>query len=190
MSRRHVDTEVRYPLWSGIPDAYAGFSSNLGATHLHAEETFFQRLVSAFDAVLAPAHSSIEDIDLYLDASTCPADFLPWLAGWLGVTLNDRWPLARRRHFVTQSAEVFRLRGTLEGVRQALALSVGESCHIEDSGDVSWNINPQAPIAEVGYPSITVRLPDLTESGEEVDSDLVRQLCVFLVPAHVTVDVR
>ena len=182
MSRKAVDVDVRYSLWGAIPDVYAG---RAGAAP--GVPTFFENFVEAFDAVLAPAHVTIEDLDLYLDPRTCPPDFLPWLAGWLGVALNERWPLARRRHFVHRAAQIFRIRGTIDGVTEAVELYTGVRPTVIDSGGTSWSQTPNEAL-NVSSPQVTVRVPPTTE--DDLDMELVTEIANMAKPAHVTLIVE
>lgn len=186
MSRGAADLDIRYSLWDGIPDVYAGRSQiHAGAEHAL---TFFEDFVGAFDSVLAPVHVSIEDLDLYLDPRTCPPDFLPWLASWLGIALNERWPLTRRRRFVHRAAELFRLRGTLDGLRQAVELYTDATPSIVESGSISWSRVPLEPL-EPNPPSVTIVVPREV-AGQDVDRDLVEQIAWMTSPAHVALEIR
>ena len=62
-------------------------------------------LTRAFDDVLAPIMSHHRQLPAYLDPALTPEDFLDWLAGWVGVLLDETWPIERRRAFVAVAAE-------------------------------------------------------------------------------------
>src|SRR4051812_4883430 len=55
-----------------------------------------QRFTSAFDELLAPVFLCLDNVDAYLDPMLAPPDFVDWLAGWLGLDLDENWPLERR----------------------------------------------------------------------------------------------
>jgi phage tail-like protein len=63
-------------------------------------------MVDGFDTVLAPVHAAIDDLDAYLDPALTPPDFLEWLGGWLGLVVDRRWPIRRRREFVAKAVGV------------------------------------------------------------------------------------
>jgi hypothetical protein len=52
-------------------------------------------------------------------------DFLAWLAGWLGLVLDQHWPEARRRELLKSAWRLYQLRGTPEGLRLHLQLYTG-----------------------------------------------------------------
>jgi phage tail-like protein len=51
-----------------------------------------------------------------------PQDFLPWLAGWLALTLREDWDERRRRDLIAKASELYRLRGTRRGVEEFLKI--------------------------------------------------------------------
>ncbi|MCA9688101.1 MAG: phage tail protein I [Nannocystaceae bacterium] len=62
------------------------------------------------------------------DASgRAPAEFLPWLAGWVAVSLREDWGEETRRRVVAEAVDLYRLRGTKAGLRRMLEIYVGLS---------------------------------------------------------------
>jgi hypothetical protein len=51
---------------------------------------------------------------------------LPWLASFLGLTLDDRWPVPARRTLISEVAWLFRFRGTIPGLSRFLEIYLGE----------------------------------------------------------------
>ncbi|MBD2233294.1 phage tail protein [Phormidium tenue] len=58
----------------------------------------------------------------YVDCNRTPQEFLPWLAGWVGLTLRDDWEESTRRQFIGQIVPLYRLRGTKAALQTILAL--------------------------------------------------------------------
>jgi hypothetical protein len=52
-------------------------------------------------------------------------DFLTWLAGWIGLTLDRHWPEEKRRRFLKQAARLYHLRGTRTGLWRQLLFYLG-----------------------------------------------------------------
>ena len=52
------------------------------------------------------------------DAERAPAEFLPWLAGWVALTLRGDMDEERRRDFIARAVSLYRLRGTRAGLEQ------------------------------------------------------------------------
>src|SRR3990172_9513540 len=109
---------------------------------LFQEDGFAQRLASAFDAVLAPALASLDGLEAYLDPALAPEDFLEWLAGWVGIGLDETWPVERRRALVASATELYRLRGTVPGLRAHVAIFTGGDVEIEENGAAAYSMTP------------------------------------------------
>jgi phage tail-like protein len=93
----------------------------------------YQELASLLPSYLYPFEERIDTlrsllgaIDNYVTPGMTPADdFLPWLAGWVALTLDDEWEENRRRQLISQAVELYRWRGTVTGMRRFLELYTG-----------------------------------------------------------------
>lgn len=96
------------------------------ATLLPANATPFEKAIEQGSA----ERWDVLDIDIVRrskDPWTCPAHLLPYLAHEWSVDIwNDDWPEARKRQAIDASIRLHRLKGTEEGLRQAIALAGGE----------------------------------------------------------------
>lgn len=70
----------------------------------------------------------ISQIHTYLDPQQTPADFLPWLAGWVALSLREDWDESVKRQFISQIVPLYRLRGTIRGLKKMLTI------YLENSG--------------------------------------------------------
>jgi phage tail-like protein len=94
---------------------------------------FTARFLSIFDSIRGIASGQITDIARYFDPKATPAnppnvagiDFLSWLAGWVGLSLQNNWPVRKRRELVRQAHRLFDLRGTPEGLKLMIELYAG-----------------------------------------------------------------
>lgn len=148
------------------------------------EDEFSQRFSSSFDDVLAPVISTLDNIHAYLDPNLTPADFLEWLAGWVGAVLDENWPLERQRTFVAEAVELYRWRGTVKGLSALVALYAGVEPEIVDTGGVTWSAVPNGAVPGEPEPRFTIRLrvPDRSAVGVDRLDGIVRAA----KPAHVT----
>ena len=73
----------------------------------------------------------------YLDPATTRADFLPWLAGWVALSLRADWDEQTRRDFIAQIVSLYQQRGTLPGLLKMLSLYTREPVRIWDHFDGS-----------------------------------------------------
>src|SRR5688572_10836276 len=79
---------------------------------LYQEDDFTQRFLAALDEVLAPIFATLDNINCYFDPTFAPEDFLEMLAEWVGLTLDERWPLETQRTMVARAIELYAWRGT------------------------------------------------------------------------------
>jgi phage tail-like protein len=88
------------------------------------------RFLALFDTTLRSIESKLDTQAHYYDPLSAPserdpksgADFLSWLASWIGLTLDRHWPEQKRRRFLKAAGRLFDLRGTPEGLRRELLL--------------------------------------------------------------------
>ncbi len=59
------------------------------------------------------------------DQARAPSEFVPWLARWVAVGLRDEWDDETRRRVVAEAMQLYRLRGTREGLRSMIGVYVG-----------------------------------------------------------------
>ncbi|MEV7418818.1 phage tail protein I [Streptomyces sp. NPDC089919] len=157
-----------YPIGSYLPAVYQ-------------EDPFAQRFTAGLDDVLAPAVAVLDSLEAYADPDTAPVDFLPWLAGWLGVTVEETLPETARRARVKHAAESFVSRGTLGGLRRSLHTLTGAVLEVHDSGGVRTSDRAGGCDPAGAEPAVVVRLPRALVAHREA----VETLVAGAVPAHV-----
>jgi len=57
-------------------------------------------------------------------------DFLPWLAGWVALSLRDDWEEEEKRRFISRIVPLYQFRGTLRGLKELLETYTGEAATI------------------------------------------------------------
>jgi phage tail-like protein len=155
------------------------------AEHLPAmyqEDWFAQRLMSAFDPVLAPVFSVLDNFHAYLDPALAPEDFLAWLAGWLGLRLDETWPVERCRALVRQAAELYGRRGTVAGLREHIRIFTGGDAEVEDGGGVAWSRTPGGSLPGTPHAPLVIRVT--VDDPTSLDSDRLDGLVRAAKPAH------
>jgi phage tail-like protein len=85
-------------------------------------EDFSERFLSLFDAFLADVDEQIERLPALLDTAGVPAPVLPWLGTFLDIAMDPAWDQARRRRVLQAAPKLYRMRGTVDGLRAAIRL--------------------------------------------------------------------
>lgn len=88
-------------------------------------EDFGERFLSLFDSALADLDSAIERYPALLDPQGVPEEVLPWLGSFLDVSFDRAWGSEQRRAILKAVPELYRLRGTVEGLALAVRLVFG-----------------------------------------------------------------
>jgi phage tail-like protein len=154
---------------------------------LYAEDDFTERFLSAFDDVLAPVFATLDCLPAYLDPLLAPADFVDWLAGWVGLDLDDAWPLALRRELIARAVALHRRRGTPAGLVELVSLVTGGEVEVTESGGVAWSA--PADTALPGHDDPFLHLRVRVTDPEAVDTAALHRLVATSTPAHVPVTV-
>jgi phage tail-like protein len=147
------------------------------------DDEFTQRLVSAFDEAYAPILATLDSLFCYFDPRLAPADFVDYLAGWVGVELDDSWDLDQRRAIVAGAALVHRSRGTTRGIAAALSMGLGAEVDVQDSGGCTWSQTPGGAVP--GAPPAQVAARIVVADRDAVDRRRIDALFEATKPAHV-----
>ncbi|GAA1879422.1 phage tail protein [Streptantibioticus ferralitis] len=155
---------------------------------LYADDDFAQRFTAGLDTVLAPVFAALDNLPAYFQPRLAPADFLAWLADWVGMEADPAWPEEVRRTVVERAVELHRWRGTRRGLQERLRLSLGVGAQIVDGGGVSWSTTPDptlplAPSGELLVRVWPIRTPEVDEAQVLA---VVRASC----PVHLTCRVQ
>lgn len=85
-------------------------------------EDFSERFLSLFDAFVEDVDSIITRFPALFDTDGVPDAVLPWLGGFLDVAMDPAWDSERRRRILRAVPELYRKRGTVDGMRLAVQL--------------------------------------------------------------------
>ncbi|THA80154.1 phage tail protein [Streptomyces sp. A0592] len=152
---------------------------------LYADDDFAQRFTAGLDTVLAPVFTTLDNLPAYFDPRLAPADFLSWLAAWVGGADDADWPTALRREAVARAVELHRWRGTRRGLVEALRLVLGVSADVSADGGAVWSRTAGTEPPPVADDEVLVRVwPRGPGAAYEVDADRVRALVRTLCPVH------
>jgi phage tail-like protein len=97
---------------------------------LYNRDELLGRFLMLFESFWAPISGQIKHLPLYFDPMLTPSDLLPWLASWLDLVLDERWPEEQRRLLLRSAASLYRKRGTKRGLQEYLEVFTGEKAEI------------------------------------------------------------
>jgi phage tail-like protein len=86
---------------------------------------FLERFLSLFESSYSETDFCIEHMSRFLDVSGTPAKFLDWLGSWLALPSDENWTAEHKRLLISRAMELYRKRGTREGLEETIALFTG-----------------------------------------------------------------
>lgn len=144
-----------------VSDPYLSDSPHLSS--------FLNRFLLICETIWEPYEQRQDYIELYFDPRTCPSRMLPWLASWLGLQVNVHWPEPRLRALLSVAMDLYRWRGTSDGLTRIIEACTGLAAEVSD---------------ERGAPYV-IRVVVHSTNAETMDSELLDELIQTHKPAHV-----
>lgn len=89
-----------------------------------ASASFLERFLANVEGLYTGLEGKIAQAQVLFDVHTTAAEYLEWLAGWLGVMLDPAWDEVRQRLLLAHAVELFNQRGTLAGLIRAIRLAI------------------------------------------------------------------
>lgn len=74
----------------------------------------------------------LDRVDSFFDPDRTPPDFLPWLAEWVALDLDEGWDEGRRRQYIREALDLYRWRGTVRGLTRFLEIYTGQRPRIRE----------------------------------------------------------
>jgi phage tail-like protein len=156
------DVEVWFPRHTSVEYLPEAFASD------PAGGDFLQRFSAILDRQRQTVTGELDRISALFDPMAVPAnadgspDFLGWLAGWVGMAVDEQLPVRRRRLLVREAASLYRASGTPEGVRRFVSLFCGVEVRVLEHYRLRrWAIAGRARLGDTSQlfgPAIVKRL--------------------------------
>lgn len=86
---------------------------------------FMERFLALFETVFTGVEDRYEAFSRELNPDAAPLEIINWLACLVDLSFDPSWPLERRRALVNRAMELYRKRGTPEGIRQYIEIYTG-----------------------------------------------------------------
>ena len=138
---------------------------------LYYDDDLMGHLLMLFESFWGPINKQIDNVDAYFDPRMTPAEFLPWLASWADMTLDERWSEERQRRLLSSMAVLHRKRGTRAGLEMYLEIFTGERPIITEHRARNFRLGSEAKLGQAmalgseNVPhtfAITLTLPPVT----------------------------
>jgi phage tail-like protein len=93
---------------------------------------FLLRFLSLVETLFQDLENSIAALPRLFDPKAVPKQFLPWLATWLALELDENWSEIEQRQLIASAFDRYARRGTVAGLRESLRLFAGVNGIIQE----------------------------------------------------------
>lgn len=90
-----------------------------------ASRDFLERYLSLFGTLFSGIEEEIEDLSAYIDPERATGEHLRWLATWVGLETDDYWTDKQVQAFIQAAPELYRYRGTRQGLIKTIEIYTG-----------------------------------------------------------------
>ncbi|RUR74501.1 phage tail protein [Chlorogloeopsis fritschii PCC 9212] len=113
---------------------YDSYSQYLPAIYREnpAYRQTLEQLLSLFESGFTDVEAAIASLSQYFDAQAIPTQWLPWLASWLALQLDENAPEPKQRQAIAQAPIWHAQRGTARGLQTALRFYANVDARIEE----------------------------------------------------------
>ncbi len=73
-----------------------------------------------FQHIFSGLEDKIDEVHTCLNPYQAPLDFLPWLASWVDLVLDESWSEEKKRNLIKIATELYKWRGTAKGLKYFL----------------------------------------------------------------------
>jgi phage tail-like protein len=175
---------------------------------LYQSDELMGRFLMLFESFWAPVKGQIDGLPLYFDPKMTPPAFLPWLASWFNLTLDEQLSQEQQRRLIQSAASLYRRRGTKQALQEYLEIYTGQPVEIIEHRAHDFRLGPEArlgPGVALGTGNrphtftVILSLPPIPASvgGKKEQARLERELRRTLEtiietekPAHTTYTLR
>ena len=176
---------------------------------IYEDDALMARFLMLFESFWAPIDRQISSLHWYFNPDLTPGDFLPWLASWMDLALDERLPDERRRRLVRSAVPLYRKRGTRRGLQEYLEIYTGSAVQVIEYRAANLRLGSEA---RLGYGvalgkgnvphtfTVVLHLPPVDSAGglgkDEVTRReterlrMIRALIDAEKPAHTAYDLR
>jgi phage tail-like protein len=95
---------------------------------------FLERFLSLFETVFRGIEGEVDTIYRYFDPAAAPAGFLPWLASWVDLAIDEGLPTDRVRKLIARAPVLYQRKGTPAGLIEFLEIYTGSTVALTEFG--------------------------------------------------------
>jgi len=86
---------------------------------------FLERFLSLFESFFLETEETISSIVRYVNPLATEGEFINWLCSWLAIAADENWEEQKKRLFISQAFNLYKQKGTKQGLEQIIELYAG-----------------------------------------------------------------
>jgi phage tail-like protein len=170
---------------------------------LYEKDDFTGRFLMLFESMWKPVSQQIDQVDAYFDPGLTPETFIPWLATWIGMPVDDSLPPERMRALLKSAMMLFQCRGTYKALQTYLQIYTGGEVNVVEQRARNFVLGPQSALGvdialgtknRPNTVTIDIRVssaePERMHFSEAMYQRKIEEITRTLVPAHVDYQVH
>ncbi len=111
---------------------------------IYHSDDLMGRFLMLFESFWGPIEKQTNAIPLYFDPLLTPNEFLPWLASWFDLFLDENLSEKQKRDLVQSAFSLYRKRGTKQGLQEYLEIYTGGHARIIEHRGNNFRLGAQA----------------------------------------------
>lgn len=164
---------------------------------------FLSRYLMLFESFWQPLEQQTRQMHHYFDPKLTPVEFLPWLASWVGVPMDDFLPIERTRDLLKSALQIYQLRGTVGALKLFLEIftasdvtileqrasnfELGETNYLGAARALGRDNQPTSIIVKLNVPKAELARTGFNRKQyRQKIEDVIRSM----VPAHIIFQVQ
>lgn len=164
---------------------------------IYSYDDFMNRFLMFFESFWKPINQQVAQVENYFDPEITPEAFIPWLASWVGLKIDDSFPKERIRQLLKSAIDFYHCRGTLHSLQLFLELYSGGEVSVKELKAHNLTLGKDARLGEgvalgranqPGTVCVTLKASkkELERTGfsSEIYSQKISQFIRGIVPAH------
>jgi phage tail-like protein len=115
---------------------------------IYHQDDLMGRFLMLFVSFWAPIEMQIGGIASHFDPELAPSATLPWLASWVGASVDERLPEERQRHLIRSALSLYRRRGTKGALEEFLEIYSGGQVRIVEHRAADLRLGPDSRLGQ------------------------------------------
>ena len=170
---------------------------------IYASDDFTSRFLMLFESFWKPISQQIDQVEVYFDPDLTPPGFIPWLASWMGVQVDDVLPLDRVRKLLKNAMMLFQCRGTYQALKTLLEIYTAGDVNIVEHQARNFVLGEDSALGKgialgtENQPNtivINLNIPDTELTRTRYSEDMYHRKIIdiirSMVPAHTVYQVN